>query len=925
MLKYLMQRKFHFFFTLAVIFILYALTSTNAFANILKFQYTPYFFKIESVRLDIKIKDDLTHVHIEYVINNLTKGDTSLNIKFLQPLGFTDKSSGSKKSSNEMFDKKVNFAFGEKKTVSVTYKIPTMRNKSFRLVKVDPTVILNNHIYAEKIIQYSIAAHFPTSAKKLIRCSHDKPINFNDHRRNVKWSGKNVYTLPFSAKWTEKDVNVDIRKSISISGNRGTVSLVIINKTKKVIKDFTLQDSFFPGNVQPIGPKEEFYLLDQKNSDPRYYWKKKIFKLSPKTPLEFQYQIQFIYPFGFLPGTIGLLDSSIVAISNDVKFNPIPLPIVKTKVSTFTVPTGWYFDYKGKGVDHHLNELSYTIGSQSFNSDSNKLSWNANVTYCDKNKDDKYKWDVKHTIFRLENAFVNSGSVEWINCGGGTSSHNGNYNSENLRGFDNAVVLLLGCHFDYKKKDHHIKTVGIKIKDINYNSVNGTISWKAEAIYRDKNKDDDYRWKYWYQIIAFNNGFIGYKHDIKVKVNEGGKAVDANSFDDETLKGTVYSTIMPIAVPQYKSDEVAVIPIGWSYKYKKKDGHIDQIGLNIRNILHTASEVKGFVNWKAHLNFSDKNADDSYEGKYSVAILAIKKSKIRRLDEVQPGGPYEDNGGSAKKSYNVDLNRVFAPITWYNGKLDGTEEGIDCGGDAPIQCMDCLNDFSQGSGASSDYYSFYNSFIDSVANEALINYVLHKGEDPAVFYSGVEQADRYVEAVAWFVEENMEYMDDPGYFDSWWGAQSAGATVMSSGERGCGFDFCGDCEDFSILRATLLRRLGFSWKCIFSADHHSNEDQGQTQECPIKKSKNSYGHTFNIVYYKGKFRILDYKEMKPRNYSGCSESRTTDNVWNDHYGKYWDKWKLRPYDGRLLMNYPGYSNCPSSSWDWRNYYNDICQ
>ena len=50
---------------------------------------------------------------------------------------------------------------------------------------------------------------------------------------------------------------------------------------------------------------------------------------------------------------------------------------------------------------------------------------------------------------------------------------------------------------------------------------------------------------------------------------------------------------------------------------------------------------------------------------------------------------------------------------------------------------------------------------------------------------------------------------------------------------------------------------------------------------------------------------------------------STDNIWNDHYGEYWDRRRKRPFDGKLLMNYPRNPVCPTATWNWRSYYGDI--
>ena len=181
-------------------------------------------------------------------------------------------------------------------------------------------------------------------------------------------------------------------------------------------------------------------------------------------------------------------------------------------------------------------------------------------------------------------------------------------------------------------------------------------------------------------------------------------------------------------------------------------------------------------------------------------------------------------------------------------------------------------------------------------------------------------ADRYVEAVAAFVDNHMEYVSD-GLFG---GSQSAIDTLVNSADRGPG-DFNGDLEDHAILRAALLRALGFSQQCIFCADHHNDYDQGQDQECHGDK-KGSGGHTFNIAVYKGKYRIMDYGPMVPLFWANKQawNQHVVDNIWNDHTGKHWSQKNVKPFNSVLpMVNYPGNPCSPSSNWDWRTYFNDV--
>ena len=89
---------------------------------------------------------------------------------------------------------------------------------------------------------------------------------------------------------------------------------------------------------------------------------------------------------------------------------------------------------------------------------------------------------------------------------GGTALDSASVTLRTVVGFNNAVVLPLGWRFDFSKKDHHINEHAFGLRNIQYQSALGTVSWTAHLNYSDKNFDDDYNWRYDVAILAFNNG-----------------------------------------------------------------------------------------------------------------------------------------------------------------------------------------------------------------------------------------------------------------------------------------------------------------------------------------------------------------------------------------------------------------------------------
>jgi len=154
-----------------------------------------------------------------------------------------------------------------------------------------------------------------------------------------------------------------------------------------------------------------------------------------------------------------------------------------------------------------------------------------------------------------------------------------------------------------------------------------------------------------------------------------------------------------------------------------------------------------------------------------------------------------------------------------------------------------------------------------------------------------------MEAIAYYVDQHMSYMDDTNSSLGWDGAQTFWRTATESASRGCGNDFCGDCEDHAILRMTLLFALGVDDDCV--------------------KIVVGPNHAYNVVNYQGKYRIMDYHPLGYYFYST--------NHWDAHEtylvgrtGGWSDS------TSNLPMNYPGTRGCPITGWHYSTYYCDIC-
>jgi hypothetical protein len=257
-----------------------------------------------------------------------------------------------------------------------------------------------------------------------------------------------------------------------------------------------------------------------------------------------------------------------------------------------------------------------------------------------------------------------------------------------------------------------------------------------------------------------------------------------------------------------------------------------------------------------------------------------------------------------------------------NGIRDGDEQGVDCGGSCLELCYssigeidNCFEDAAPGNEAGSSLYTLYDPVVQQTAPEALQEYADARG----ISVNALDTPYDYMDAVAYYVDKHTTYMKDPEtkYCCRWYEiygveicleecidsneAMPANDMITSSGQRGCGNDYCGDCEDYSILRGALLRSLGVDWRCVFSA-RYINE------------------HSYNIVLYKGAYRIMDYGLMGSYFYDRWDQHHAG-HVWNDRLGGY-DSPSISP--ATYTYNYPNSPGCPASEWTTETYYKDVC-
>lgn len=771
------------------------------------------------------------------------------------------------------------------------------RTKSLQLI---PSLEVDGDIMLAPVAEQRVTVELPASAKQIVSSSvPPAKVTRTDAGLVVEFALTDAPPVPLTLKWTELDVGVRVRKSTRVlSGRRVEVTITVQNTGAAATGPLEIRDEYSAGDLESFEPAGHFLVGGVGDRETRVTFRADA-SLAPGKSVSHVYTVT---PRGgalTVPTARVTSGGVLVAISGRPQVVDLgPIVVLPTRAAV-AVPSGFSFDYVDD--DHHLKNFGILCVGGGYDAGAERLRFTDSVVYADINGDDDYDWSAMHHVLRFGNAFTCQETTPWLAKTGNVTVHSDSFRHEDLRRFSKVVVLLAGWQFDFTNDDHHINKAAIEIVQKGFDRAEGVVRWETRVTYADQNFDDPYRFRYSYIILGFNGTAL---ERVYSAPDGGGSAAAIEQVTDATLKA------YPAAL---------VVPTGWSFDFKSDDHHVNVVSFGLRNVAF--NQAAGRVTWNAHADFRDKNADDDYTWGYRALILGCSDGEQREHET----GSIRDDGGAAARAFDLDLRQLFRPITWQNGVRDGDETGVDCGGSSPADDLQPVaSTVNPGTADSSSLYSLRDEdeqrVVRTFATVALLEYAQSQGADMATFYGDHRRADRYVEAVAWYVDQHMEYVSDGG---SWSGSQSAYETLTASGHRGSK-DFAGDCEDHAILRAALLRALGFKPSCIYCADHHNGTDQGQDEECSGDK-KSSGGHTYNVVVYRGKYRILDYGVMQRRVWANkrAWNQHVTDNIWNDHTGQHWSRQDTSPSGSVPLVNYPGNPCCPSTTWDWRTYFDDI--
>lgn len=221
-------------------------------------------------------------------------------------------------------------------------------------------------------------------------------------------------------------------------------------------------------------------------------------------------------------------------------------------------------------------------------------------------------------------------------------------------------------------------------------------------------------------------------------------------------------------------------------------------------------------------------------------------------------------------------------------------------------------------------YQLSDSVVQAAAQDALIEYA----NDQGILITEVDSADEYVAAVAAYVDNHMSWTSDGshnpncintvhglGYSPGWDFPIPASYTITYTGDPSCNCpnDYCGDCEDHAILRAALLRALGFAPECIWDA------------------IDNPVSHEYNVVVYEGAFRLMDYGPISSWLATHTWSAHRSYYGWNENNGPRGTAAANHTFLTTQAVNYGLHDSILSdpsltcqAAPDYYNYYEDTC-
>jgi hypothetical protein len=296
-----------------------------------------------------------------------------------------------------------------------------------------------------------------------------------------------------------------------------------------------------------------------------------------------------------------------------------------------------------------------------------------------------------------------------------------------------------------------------------------------------------------------------------------------------------------------------------------------------------------------------------------VAVLAGGSRAESEEEWVFVANPRSE-AATVLASTSASASDLIPPVTYEpaSGSLDGWPKGLD-----------------EQTGP--NLYRLDSDAVRKAAEQVLIEYSANEGSSTVIF---PKTADALVEAVADYVEDHVDpeldgvirilYRNhEPGDDDDFSEYEEANPATSDNPavdefvqpadlmirRGGTVAKYQGDCEDEAILRAALLRRLGFQPWAVWHARSADYTVAGMTTS-----------HEYNIILYEGAFRVVDGPVGILLDGPGVGEENKYRSKygWNERHGPRMDV-STEEYLPSFADNYPG-GKSDGRSWSHKVYF-----
>ena len=207
-------------------------------------------------------------------------------------------------------------------------------------------------------------------------------------------------------------------------------------------------------------------------------------------------------------------------------------------------------------------------------------------------------------------------------------------------GWQNASVAPVAWQFCFIDKSNHLQEIALWTDNIRF-ELQKYIHWQTKFRAIDKSRDDQYKWKVWYNAVAMHHSCFlnGYSGVISDPSDDNVRQSFYRSIEEDNLKGFATTT---------------VVLNGWRFGlWGNSDHEIRNIMIDISNSRYNS--VTGKFDFWADANFVDQAMNDDYYWSFNFLIIAFNGKAVSK--EIR-----EKHDDDHNKEYLIEYPEDYGPI-----------------------------------------------------------------------------------------------------------------------------------------------------------------------------------------------------------------------------------------------------------------------